>query len=182
MQLSSRTPRVPVFAYHSQNISGNDYASNDRWSLASDIEAIRASGMRVVSLADFVAWITGELPDDFARHAVVLTSDDAPIFDYEDVEFIELSWDINDLIDKKVDAVHAYMTAQPFIMEQRGIAHSIIRPITYGIDFYGDCLFTTEKEIREHPERVKAFRQASLRGNSLRLLFQNTVQRPHGST
>lgn len=87
MQLSSRTPRVPVFAYHSQNISGNDYASNDRWSLASDIEAIRASGMRVVSLADFVAWITGELPEDFARHAVVLTSDDAPIFDYEDVEY-----------------------------------------------------------------------------------------------
>ncbi len=84
--------------------------------------------------------------------------------DYEDIEFIKLSWDINDLIDKKVDAVHAYITAQPFEMEQRGTAYTFLRPINYGVDFYGDCLFTSEKETREHPERVKAFRQASLRG------------------
>ncbi len=82
----------------------------------------------------------------------------------EDIEFIELSWDINDLISKKVDAIHAYMTAQTFDLEERGVEYSLINPITYGIDFYGDCLFTTEKEIQEHPERVRAFRQASLRG------------------
>ncbi len=37
-------------------------------------------------------------------------------------------------------------------------------PSTYGIDFYGDCLFTTEAEIEQHPERVAAFRRASLMG------------------
>jgi len=41
---------------------------------------------------------------------------------------------------------------------------SIIDPKTYGIDFYGDCLFTSERELKEHPNQVKAFREASLRG------------------
>jgi PAS domain S-box-containing protein len=36
--------------------------------------------------------------------------------------------------------------------------------VNYGIDFYGDCLFTSEKELRENPSRVKRFREASLRG------------------
>ncbi|MDI1279734.1 PAS domain-containing protein, partial [Methylobacter sp.] len=34
----------------------------------------------------------------------------------------------------------------------------------YGVDFYSDILFTTEDELKQHPERVKAFRQASLEG------------------
>ncbi len=38
------------------------------------------------------------------------------------------------------------------------------RTLTCGIDVYGDCLFTTESEIRRHPERAKAFLAASLRG------------------
>ena len=37
------------------------------------------------------------------------------------------------------------------------------RTLTCGIDVYGDCLFTTESEIRRHPERAKAFLAASLR-------------------
>jgi PAS domain-containing protein len=39
-----------------------------------------------------------------------------------------------------------------------------IRPQVYGIDFYGDCLFTTEQEIENHPRRVQRFLEAALRG------------------
>ena len=80
------------------------------------------------------------------------------------IEFMELSWDINDLIDGKVDAIHAYVTDQPLSLDKAGIKSAILYPINYGIDFYGDCLFTSEKELSEHPGRVKAFREASLRG------------------
>lgn len=48
--------------------------------------------------------------------------------------------------------------------KKHGIELNIINPRTYGIDFYGDLLFTTEKEINEHPERVEAFKQATLKG------------------
>ncbi|MBU1058475.1 MAG: ABC transporter substrate-binding protein [Proteobacteria bacterium] len=80
------------------------------------------------------------------------------------VEFMELSWNINELIDGKVDAIHAYITDQPLSLEKAGVKSTILSPINYGIDFYGDCLFTSDSEISEHPERVKSFREASLRG------------------
>ena len=87
MQSVPHTGLVPVLTYQSQNIDGNDYASNNRHALASDVQAISQSGMQVISLSDFVDWLTGELPEGFARNSVVLTSDDAPIFDYEEVEY-----------------------------------------------------------------------------------------------
>ena len=40
--------RVPVLAYHSNNISGNDYASNDHVALAEDLRMIQRSGLRIV--------------------------------------------------------------------------------------------------------------------------------------
>ncbi|MBD3182541.1 PAS domain S-box protein, partial [Candidatus Poribacteria bacterium] len=48
--------------------------------------------------------------------------------------------------------------------KQNGISVSIIKPQTYGIDFYGDCLYTSENELKNYPERVKRFREASLKG------------------
>ena len=87
MQSISHTGLVPILTYHSQNIAGNDYASNDRQALASDIQAISQAGLRVISLAGFVDWLSGKLPQAFARNSVVLTSDDAPVFDYEEVEY-----------------------------------------------------------------------------------------------
>ncbi|MBF0573554.1 MAG: diguanylate cyclase, partial [Desulfamplus sp.] len=40
----------------------------------------------------------------------------------------------------------------------------IFNPRASGIDFYGDTLFTTESQINKHPERVKKFLDASLKG------------------
>jgi hypothetical protein len=87
MQTSTQTGLVPVLTYHSQNIDGNDYATNNRHALAADIEAIGRADMRIISLVEFVDWLSGELPDDFAEYSVVLTSDDAPIFDFEEVDY-----------------------------------------------------------------------------------------------
>jgi len=66
--------------------------------------------------------------------------------------------------DKNIHALAAYITDQPYHLLRKGISVQFIKPATYGIDFYGDCLFTSEQEINDHPERVKAFREASLKG------------------
>lgn len=71
---------------------------------------------------------------------------------------------VQDLIDGKTDVYNAYGTNEPFFMEEHKIPCSIIRPIDYGIDFYGDTLFTDERELAANPDRVKAFRAASIRG------------------
>ena len=41
---------------------------------------------------------------------------------------------------------------------------TVIRPASYGVDFYGDCLFTSEQEVSKYSDRCQAFRDASLRG------------------
>lgn len=69
-----------------------------------------------------------------------------------------------DLIEGRVDAISAYVTNEPYYLERAGIAYQIYTPRSDGIDFYGDNLFTTEQELKDHPERVRAFREASLRG------------------
>jgi PAS domain S-box-containing protein len=82
----------------------------------------------------------------------------------EQLQFVDHSWDIDDLIEKNVDAATGYLTDRPFMLQNRGVPYNIIHPLTYGVDFYGDCLFTSEKEIKDHPKRVKSFRDASLQG------------------
>jgi PAS domain S-box-containing protein len=77
---------------------------------------------------------------------------------------LDHSYDPQDLIDDKVDAIAAYVTNQPYYLERAGFAYHVYTPRAAGIDFYGDNLFTSEAELKAHPERVRAFRAASLRG------------------
>jgi len=74
------------------------------------------------------------------------------------------SYNLQDFIDGKVDAISAYLTNEPFFLDRIGFRYLAYSPRSAGIDFYGDALFTTEAEIKNHPARVKAFREASIRG------------------
>ena len=82
----------------------------------------------------------------------------------ESIKRIDQSYDLSDLIEGRIDAVSAYLTNEPWILEQKGIVPQIFSPQTYGVDFYSDCLFTTDQEIEKHPKRVEKFLDASLRG------------------
>src|SRR5579862_90293 len=79
------------------------------------------------------------------------------------------SWNLADLEDGRVDAVSAYATVEPELLREKGVEPALLRSIDYGIDFYGDTLFTTEAQARAHPKRVAAFRRASLKGWSYAL-------------
>ena len=69
-----------------------------------------------------------------------------------------------ELIQGDVDAISAYDTYEPYYLDRAGSAYQTYSPRMGGIDFYGDNLFTTEQELKAHPQRVRAFRDASLRG------------------
>jgi diguanylate cyclase (GGDEF)-like protein/PAS domain S-box-containing protein len=77
---------------------------------------------------------------------------------------LEHSYNPDDLITGKVDAMSIFTTNEPDLLDRAGFPYDIYSPRNAGIDFYGDNLFTSEQEIRDHPERVKAFRAASMRG------------------
>mgnify|MGYP001606940379 CR=1 FL=1 len=90
-------------------------------------------------------------------------------FKYEGIDPAKLrilhhSFEVKDLIDGRVAAMSAYSTDEPFQLQRAGVEFLTFTPRAGGIDFYGDNLFTTEEQVRAHPERVRAFRAASLQG------------------
>lgn len=89
-------------------------------------------------------------------------------------ESVPLSFNINDLIDKKVDAMVGYVTDQPYLLNKLGVAYNLIDPRNYGIDFYGDTLFTQERRVDKKPEEVAKFRAATIAG--WRYAIQNPVE------
>lgn len=74
------------------------------------------------------------------------------------------SFDIKDLLEGRTDAMSAYLTNEPFFLRRQGFSYQSLTPRASGIDFYGDNLFTSQREIDRNPARVAAFREASLRG------------------
>lgn len=81
-----------------------------------------------------------------------------------DLNLIATSTDLNDLINNEVDAFNAYISNEPYALEQLGIPYYLIKPTDYGIDFYSDILITNKLSISTHQKRTDAFIAASLKG------------------
>ena len=81
-----------------------------------------------------------------------------------DVNWLPHTFKVKDLVEGKTDAMTAYITNQPFEMNQLGASYAILNPGNYGINFYSNNLFTSETELKQNPDRVKRFREASIKG------------------
>lgn len=81
-----------------------------------------------------------------------------------DFTYIPHNFNNDALLTKDVDAMSAYITDQPFYYRKMGHTINILNPSNYGIDFYGDNLFTSEKLMISETEKVMAFRRASIKG------------------
>lgn len=71
---------------------------------------------------------------------------------------------VEDLLAGRVDAMSVYITDELYELRQKKVDAQLFRPEAGGVDFYGDNLFTTQAELDAHPDRVRAFRAASLKG------------------
>jgi len=92
-------------------------------------------------------------------------------------EFTHLgnSFNPDDLIKGKTDAMVGYLTDQIDYFKKKGVEINIINPRNYGVDFLSDNLFTTEQEISRHPDRVRRFLRASLKGWDYALKHQDEL-------
>jgi hypothetical protein len=71
-----------VLTYHSHNISGTTYESNDHVALATDLRVLTGLGARIVPLARIVRALHARLEGEGLL--VGLTFDDGPTFDFAD--------------------------------------------------------------------------------------------------
>ncbi|MEM5535520.1 diguanylate cyclase [Neptuniibacter pectenicola] len=76
----------------------------------------------------------------------------------------EHSYNVQDLIDGKTDAMAAYVSNEPFQLEQQGIEFNVIHPKDYGFDMYSDILFTSREYVEQNPDVTDRFYRASIRG------------------
>lgn len=149
---------------------------------SSEIVVARAAGKPVVALAAIyqhspygIVSVRGRAVDsvhDLAGKRVMIEPQAAEVIAYlksegvapERLLAIPHTFSTGNLISGEVDAMTGYLTDEPFVLEAAGLAYNIFTARSGGIDFYGDVLFTTEAEVRDRPERLEAFLDATLKG------------------
>ena len=82
----------------------------------------------------------------------------------DSVRKLDHTWKPMDLLNGNADAMTGYVTVEPYQFLKMGIDLSYIDPINYGVDFYGDVLFTQQSVINNDPGLTEAFRKASIKG------------------
>ncbi len=84
--------------------------------------------------------------------------------DLSRVQRVPHSFDAEGLMHGAAEAISGYVSNEPYYFARAKFPYRTFSPRSAGIDFYGDNLFTSKRELQRHPARVRAFREASLRG------------------
>ena len=84
------------------------------------------------------------------------------------------SFDINDLINRKTDAIASYISNEPILLNEKGIEYTIFNPKDFGFDLYSDILFSSSEYIKNNPKITKDFYEASLKG--WKYAFENLAE------
>lgn len=74
-----------------------------------------------------------------------------------------------------VDAMTAYISDEPYQLDQLGVKYNILDPSNDNLFALQEELFTSKKEVENHPERVRAFKEASIRGWQYALTHKNEL-------
>lgn len=82
----------------------------------------------------------------------------------KDYTFVPHTFDDNALIKGQADAVSVYLGNQVYLMEKKGVDVTLIDPRNYGIDFYGDLIFTSRSYFKANKNIALKFREASIEG------------------
>ncbi|WP_368028987.1 ABC transporter substrate-binding protein [Arcobacter sp. s6] len=104
--------------------------------------------------------ITQDAKDAIAIKAMIVSQG----MKMDELNIQDHSFDINDLINGKTDAMACYLSNEPLKLKEKNIKYNIINPYDFGFDFYEGILFTSQKELNENPIRVQNFNQASIQG------------------
>ncbi|HEX5792471.1 MAG TPA: ABC transporter substrate-binding protein, partial [Rheinheimera sp.] len=84
--------------------------------------------------------------------------------DISKLQLSNSSMQLDNLLSGKTDAFNAYLSNEPYQLEQLGVPYRVIQPIEYGVNFYQDILIGHADWLAQHPVQAAAFIKASLDG------------------
>ena len=152
--------------------------------LGSELLFLRSKGLRIVALAPIMQHSIRTIiarkdkniasPHDLFGKKIMLNKNELPEFqamfrnegvNIETLNILNKNKTANyKFISGQIDAMNGSLANQPFIFEKSGTPFNLIRPVNYGIDFYGDTLFTTQDKVENNPKLILAFMNASFKG------------------
>jgi len=83
---------------------------------------------------------------------------------FNDMELVEQSFNIDDLISKKVDIITAFSSNELYKLKKLGIEYDVWDPKDYGFDFYDVIGYTSGKFLKENRKLVLDYKEASKKG------------------
>jgi len=86
---------------------------------------------------------------------------------------ISIGWEGKEVLSNSVDVATGYVINEPFTAINAGQKVNTILFAKYGINSYGDTLFTTEEMINKNPELVQKVVSATLKGWAYALKEEN---------
>jgi len=81
---------------------------------------------------------------------------------YENI--IEHDYTITPLANKEVVGMSAYLTDEPYELGRMNYSYNVFDPTNYGIDTFGDILFTKKSFLYKYPDHINNFIQATQKG------------------
>ncbi len=95
--------------------------------------------------------------------------------DMKDFHSIDPTFNIQNFIDKKVDAMTVFTTNETFFLDSKNIKYNLLNPVNYGSEFYDVNLFTSQNQLDNNPQKVKDFKEASIKGWEYALEHQDEI-------
>ena len=81
-----------------------------------------------------------------------------------DYTILQHSFNVDSLVDGTTDLMTVYRSNEPYELKKRGIDFTLFDPADYGFDMYANILFTSQEYLQIHPQIVKKFQKATLKG------------------
>ncbi|WP_177203458.1 ABC transporter substrate-binding protein [Marinospirillum celere] len=104
----------------------------------------------------------GTLPDGTATLMDALLAHNGLPLDA--IERVPMSYELDAFLEGELDVIPVYTLDEPFLLDQKGVDYQLLLPQNHGVDSYGDTVIATESFAEQHPQRVEAFINASLKG------------------
>lgn len=130
---------------------------------SSPLALIALESSKIESIKDFASK-NAMTTENAVEIASVYAMINAAKVDKNSITFKKHTFDLEELIDGRVDLYTGYVSNEPFILKKRGIPYRLFSPKDRGFDFYSDILFTSQENVRKNPLKVESFKKASIKG------------------
>ncbi|ADN09034.1 ABC transporter substrate-binding protein [Sulfurimonas autotrophica] len=106
--------------------------------------------------------VMSSLVDDFALNFKPYL--DGYGVNINDIKMVNQTYRVDEFAKGEVDAMTAFVSDQPYKLDKLGIKYNILNPSNDNLFVLQEELFTSADELKNHPQQVYAFKEASIKG------------------